>query len=401
MDRAKWFNIHSWVGFKFALLLSFVLVTGTFATVSHEIDWLTNAAKRVSPSTVEQLDWVAVYASALEQVPDKALLNLGAPVDPWFSVELTYYEHHKQLHRQFFHPTTGEHLGDGRWYNWQRFFRMSHRHLMVPTAIGISIVGLLGVLMLLSLITALVVYKRWWAGFLRMPRTHHRKVFWGDLHRLFGVWSLWFVLVIAVTGVWYLAELWGLRATYPERAEATSVVAQEQAVMPTAEAFSAMVAQIREIYPELQIQRVFFPRKAGHAVIFQGQADAILVRPRVNAVSFDPFTAAHLKTIKGEEMSAHVRISEAADPLHFGTFGGLISKLVYFVFGVILSGLAISGTYIYGMRVARINKSEPSQQKRIWRAAIAHMTWGKWISYLSITVCAVLTVLLFGGLVAA
>lgn len=55
MDRAKWLKVHSWVGFKVSILLCFVLITGTLAVLSHEIDWLTNPAMRISPSSVNEI----------------------------------------------------------------------------------------------------------------------------------------------------------------------------------------------------------------------------------------------------------------------------------------------------------------------------------------------------------
>ena len=116
-------------------------------------------------------------------------------------------------------------------------------------------------------------------------------------------------------------------------------------------------------------------------------------------LSFDPISGALLAKNKGEDLSIHARISEAADPLHFGTFAGLPSKLVYFVFGIVLSILAITGTYIYGMRIARVGKHEPKVRRKIWLAATRTMTWGKWFSLTAITICLVITVLLFGGFV--
>ncbi len=41
--KRVWLDLHRWVGLKLSILLSFVLITGTLATVSHEIDWLLDA----------------------------------------------------------------------------------------------------------------------------------------------------------------------------------------------------------------------------------------------------------------------------------------------------------------------------------------------------------------------
>ena len=354
---------------------------------------------RVDANTVDKLDWVAIYQQAIEQQPNKHLLHIKAPLDPWFAAEVAYFETENTNHRNFFHPTTGEYLGDGRWYNWQRFFRMSHRHLMVPTEIGVTIVGALGFLLLIALITSVVVYRKWWTGFFRMPRRSHRKLFWADVHRLAGVWSMWFIAVIAITGIWYFVEVWGLRATYPDRGKAISEHAAETKVLPSVAVFSQMMASAKTLYPELTVERVYFPQRNGDGVQLQGQAEAVLVRPRANMLSFDPISGEFLVKNQGQDLSLHARISEAADPLHFGTFAGLPSKLIYFIFGILLSTLAITGTYIYGMRIARVSKHDPKPRCQFWKAATQTMTWGKWFSILAIVVCFTITVLLFGGFI--
>ena len=412
MQRAIWFKVHSYVGFKLSILLSFILITGTLAVFSYELDWATNSAMRVSPESAHRMDWQRVYQQLYETRSDSAVQSLSAPRDPWFAAEAVHKTSSEKLQRLFFHPVSGEYQGTGRWYNWQRFFRMTHRHLMMPKTLGVSIVGLLGVLLMVSLVTSLVVYKNWWRGFWRIPRRSHRQLFWADMHRLMGVWSLWFMFIIAATGVWYLAENWGLNATYPKRPKATSEPAIAAAILPSPARFSKMLKLTAEHYPDLQIQRVNFPQKSGQAVVFQGDTSAVLVRHRVNAIAFDPVTGAMLSLIRGDDMSPHVRLSEAADPLHFGTFGGLPTRILYFLFGAILSVLAVSGTYLYGIRIAKSNKamraivlqkqplqktSQPGANRIIWQAATATMGWGKWLSLLGIAICAGLTLWQFLG----
>ena len=129
---------------------------------------------------------------------------------------------------------------------------------MVPTKVGVTIVGVLGFLLAIALITSLVVYRKWWTGFFRMPRRGHRKLFWADVHRLAGVWSIWFIAVIAITGIWYFAEVWGLRAQYPDRGKALSEQALDAKVLPSVAVFSEMMASAKTLYPELAVERVFF-----------------------------------------------------------------------------------------------------------------------------------------------
>ena len=41
----------------------------------------------------------------------------------------------------------------------------------------------------------------------KLPRLGHgSRIFWGDLHRLSGVWSIWFIATISITGTWFLIQ---------------------------------------------------------------------------------------------------------------------------------------------------------------------------------------------------
>jgi hypothetical protein len=146
-------------------------------------------------------------------------------------------------------------------------------------------------------------------------------------------------------------------------------------------------------------------------VAFQGQASAILVRNRANTIQFDPVSAEAVFKQDGSDFSLHTRVSEAADPLHFGVWGEvqgntakLLSKLLYFVFGVFLTGLCITGTYLYGLRVGRKGKSISSKSSpmknarltvkslpntpfRTWQAALQKVGWVAWFFTSAVITC--------------
>ncbi|MBP8111925.1 MAG: PepSY domain-containing protein, partial [Agitococcus sp.] len=49
-----------------------------------------------------------------------------------------------------------------------------------------------------------------------------------------------------------------------------------------------------------------------------------------------------------------------ADPLHYGTLGGIWTKIIWFIFGVILSGMSITGFMMWGLRNVRAIKKVES-----------------------------------------
>ncbi|WP_300381189.1 PepSY domain-containing protein [Henriciella sp.] len=79
----------------------------------------------------------------------------------------------------------------------------------------------------------------------------------------------------------------------------------------------------------------------------------------------------------GRDLSLHQRIGEAADPLHFGYFGGLVTKLIWFVFGVALTTLSITGSAIYALRIMRSRK----ERKTLGRGTVLALRapgWWAW-----------------------
>lgn len=407
LNRRLWYRWHSLSGLSLSILLCFICLTGTLAVVSHEIDWLFNSALRVKPESEEaKLNWAELYHQANQAYPDAEIRSITAPLDPWFAAEVLAVHPNGKRFRIYINPYSNKFTGTGRWMNWQRYLRQFHRRLMLPTTLGVTLVGSTALLLLISLFSGVVNYRQCWKGFFALPRKKSKRLYWGDTHRLLGVWSLAFILLISATGLWYLGEKWGLSAQYPEN---------EKQFMPadydtdrhkknTSKALQLLQQRVADIYPSLLVRQLQMPdfsteKLDSEAVLFRGQAEAMLVRDRANHVAFDLYTGEHLSTRKAHQLNAHVRISEAADPLHFGTFWGLKSKILWFVFGIALTALIITGTYIYCLRVAvkfkkaallsalpneaAVNKPGGMLLKLAWQG----MGAGAWVGGMLIMVC--------------
>ncbi|WP_054590624.1 PepSY domain-containing protein [Sphingopyxis macrogoltabida] len=118
-------------------------------------------------------------------------------------------------------------------------------------------------------------------------------------------------------------------------------------------AYPPAFAAAQAAYPGLDVRRVLLPGKESPELQPHGDYRAVLVRPRANAVWVDPATTKVLLTTDGRDMKLHQRIGEMADPLHFGDFGGYWTKVPWFLFGLLLTGLSLSGATIYSLRIAR------------------------------------------------
>lgn len=361
--KRLWHDVHSWVGLKLSIFMSFILITGTLAVLSSEMDWLTHASMRVEPRPAgERASWGDLYGAARAAYPHWRIGIVTEPIDPWFSVQAFGHAPDGRIRLIDIDPYTAQVRGDRAWLSFHRFFRNAHRHLMLPTKIGVPIVSVLSILLIVSMVSGLVIYRKFWRGLLTRPRSRDMRVLNGDLHRLIAVWCLWFIPIIALTGLFYLAESLGWRAPpFGQARPATASPAQL-----TAPAVDSMALRAEQVLPGLDIAVMLPPAQPGDPLVFQGYVDGTwLVRARASYVAFDPISGAVLSSHRSRNANLHQRISEAADPLHFGTFGGLPTKLVWFAFGAALSALSVTGVVIYGSRVARSCRRRAFAQEQV------------------------------------
>jgi uncharacterized iron-regulated membrane protein len=343
------FWLHSIFGLKLSLFLGFVCLTGTIATVSHEIEWLYKPELRATAVSGEP-DWGRMWDAARRAHPQAALGGIGSfdrSDAPYFAKSVSATDRGGEDFTIYVDPGTHRVTGHEYGRSFQDFMRALHYYLFAPGTIPMYVVTALGFVLVLALTTGLIAYKKFWRGFFRMPRWHRdRRTWFGDLHRLIGLWSLWFVALIGLTSVWYFVEHAGLDLNTPEPA----VTAPAMSRKVTGDQINVWAALAHEQMPGLAITAIYLPYEPGNPVIVQGQWRAWLVRERTNAVFLDPVTGSIVGKRIAHDMGVGERIVHTADPLHFGNFGGLAVKLIWVVFGLLLTAMAGSGAYIYVKR---------------------------------------------------
>lgn len=341
--------LHSLFGLKLSLFLGFVCLTGTIATVSHEIEWLYKPEVRAS-TVVGETQWGTMWDAAQGAHPDAMLTGIGTfdrSDSSYFAKAISAVDAQGRDFTIYADPGALRITGHEYGRSFQDFMRGLHYYLFAPGSIPMYVVTSLGFVLIASLVTGLIAYKKFWRGFLRMPRWHRDARTWiGDLHRLAGLWSLWFVALIGLTSIWYFVEHAGLDLQTPE-----PVVAQPVTNLGVnGRDIDRWVGQARSAMPGLAITAIYLPYEPGNPVIVQGKWQAWLVRERTNAVFIDPATDRIIGRRVAHDMGVGERIVHTADPLHFGTFGGLKTKLIWAAFGLLLTGMAASGAYIYAKR---------------------------------------------------
>jgi len=355
LANRTWFRIHSFTGVVTGLMLFVICWSGTFAVLAKEIDWLVTPAARAEVRG-EWQSWGAIMQAVEAAYPEARIRFLRAPLYRNAAAEVVVALPRQRPVRVYVDPYLGEVRGAHSYFNTQRFLRTFHMNLFLGN-IGYYVVMTFALTMLVSLGAALVFYRRWWRRFLHWPQRRGR-AFWSELHRTAGLWSIWFLLVIGVTGGWYLYEkLQSGPVHYVGPAPLGLVAPPTPSSDPASPSLplDEVMVNARSAWPALDVKTVAFGRfsDAEDTVYLDGQAGFPLVRDRANQMHLDPRTAEVLWQNSAGDLPVYWLWSNMADPLHFGDFGGLWSKAVWFVFGLVLSGLILTGTWLHAHRLAR------------------------------------------------
>ncbi|THF63386.1 PepSY-associated TM helix domain-containing protein [Pseudothauera rhizosphaerae] len=364
-----WFLAHSWLALPIWVFLFFVCLTGSIATVSQEIVWLADPKVRANPPSgdAQMLGYDEIVAVIAREHPDAAIQSISRPVKSMFAwtVRASYPDTRTVNH--YVNPYTGRIQGsepDG--FSFRQFIRGLHGWLLMPFDEGFNLawyaVSVLALPLLGSLITGLVVYKRFWRGFLhpRLRFDRGSRVFWGDLHRLAGIWSIPFILIMAVTGLWFLilAILTDTHTELPSTAPDLPVLVARDDIPVVAAGQPApriglnqAAALMRAHFPDVEPASLSLGSHAFSPITVRGQGAAWPLLSEFAQIN--PYTAKveHVRRIA--DRSGLELFTGSMRPLHTGDFAGLWLKLVYFVFGLLLTLMVASGLLIWTKRTVK------------------------------------------------
>lgn len=283
---------------------------------------------------------------------------------------------------QSFHIDGEGRLAGAEEIGWSNFLYGLHYTLNIPVAqglVGITIVGILGMLMLALAISGVIAHPRIFRDAFQLRARSGGGVALADWHNRLSVWTLPFGLAIALTGaviglgsvtayaaaaLFYNGDVEALYATvYGEEGKPNPA----KAPLPNvAKALRYMEAH----YPDVRLTYVAVhePGTAGQHVQIVGEHSRRLIFGEYYA--FD--AAGNFKGTAGLSDGDVGKQAAASNySLHFGNYGGLPVKLAYFLFGLALTAVSATATYIWLGKRRRRGIDEPRL-----RAAWHGVVWG-------------------------
>ena len=345
------FTLHSWAGIVTGLLLFIVCFSGAVVVFKHEIDLWANPSLAQLPRSDKPASLATVLAQLQARYPGATIETLALPD----AINPSYFPFVRERGapagtrtKVALRSDTGAMVGPVDSQLGQ-YLRMPHVFLFFGPR---WIVGFLVVAMLVLIATGIVIHRKILAELFTLRWGRSFRVVMSDLHKSAGIWGLGFHLLIAATGAWmglaplfeqgyqYLATPAAMASPKPARGAEGSEPAPMQSL-------DALYATAQQAVPGLQARYVSLRRwgtraaEAGFTGNLQGHL-ASTARVDIHAATgvpkkvHDPRTAGFWSLVNG-----------LMEPLHFGDFGGLALKWLYFFLGMTPAFLSISGTLIW------------------------------------------------------
>lgn len=357
LQKKNYFAIHSWIGVQLSIIFFIVCFSGTIAVFSHELDWVFNSEMRASPQK-ELASKNEILKQLKTDFPNQQITFWEKSREDYL-VDIVHLENENgAILYVFANPYTGKIQGSSSG-TIQRFFRDLHYNLFIPTDIGNYIVLLFGFLLLGSLISGLKFINNKRKHSINIGRKNNALAYTKNLHKTFAVWSIPFIILFSVTAIWYFTE----RANLFSIADYIDDKEIENISMSSIEGENFSYSLDYENAIEIAKSEIpnftfgSFVVSDDHKTLeVRGTSEATFARYRANRVVIDAKTKEVLFLQKATETNSLMTINNLVDPIHFGNFGGLITKAIWFIFGLLICYLAASGIWIYLKRISKNKK---------------------------------------------
>jgi uncharacterized iron-regulated membrane protein len=363
------FIAHRYIGLAVGVVFAIVGLTGSILVFQPEL--LTAQLIQKLPSiepTGDRLPIELLYDRASAYLKTKApntLIEGFSPSDyhvflPNEPIYVRYLDPADNLHGFFLNPYTGDVIGNDTYAAsslgvWEWLLEL-HINLLAGQA-GLYFVGLVGLLATMLAMTGMMLWPGWRKfinGFkIKWNRHIKRRNF--DLHKVVGIVTSVFLTMAAFTGFCWNFDPWTTSAihamTFSDPGMKDSSVASKplpgmENVDLLRQQFPKITPAIKAQYPSWELSNAYIDPKPKGVISAGGcllpNTDQVLV------FIFDKYDGTLIRKLGTATLGD--RILETFVPLHFGTFGGLPTRILYVFIGLAPLFLFLTGFLMWRYR---------------------------------------------------
>ena len=354
--RRALFQVHLWLGVIAGVYIFVVCATGAALVFRIDMQRALHPDLFTPSADGPPADPVAIMASVTRAYPSERLSGIDAPTTerPTY---LAYTSSGEDFRALLIDPVTATMLGEIPKASFVRTLQDLHFDLLGGRT-GRIINGTGAVVLTLMCVTGLVI---WWPGRTNWQRSlvvdfrrNWKRINW-DLHSATGFWTLAFVLMWAVTGL-YFAFPSAFRSTVNRISPISNVRIPQSSPRDGREPMSwrTLIDEAQRHAPGQHVARVVVPSSERAAFLVQFSP----VRPTplgadLDSVYLDQYSGVRLATSAAPVRTAGDLVMAWVAPLHVGNFGGLGVRLAWLVLGLAPPLLFVTGFTMWWTRVVR------------------------------------------------
>jgi uncharacterized iron-regulated membrane protein len=361
------FLSHRYIGLAVALILMIVGLTGSLLVFQSEFDSFAIAQQygKVIPQG-EKTPISSILSTVQAKYPNGKITGIITIPDDPYKVRVKLGNETKVA---IANPYTGEIMGE---YIQEKsliplLFKL-HYQLMAGD-LGETIVGITAFFLIVLSITGLLLWNGWkniWLGFKIKWNAHPIRVNF-DIHKVISMVSVIFLTAIAFTGLcWNFSDQTKpviYAATFtPLPAPLTSKITENKSDF----SIDLMLQKADEIFPTANTTFISLPQKPDAVVRIgkrqEGEIDHKFGDTRIYC---DRYSGEVLRIEDALKATTAENILNWFTPLHYGTFGGLPTRILYVFIGISPLVLFITGAKMFKMRT--LDKAKKKEVKDLER----------------------------------
>lgn len=343
---------HTWLGVIAGLLLFVVAFSGFPAMFAHQLENWQSPALNALPAA-QQVDFERLLSAGQASDFGQQRFFLVPETDHGYAMVARFGGDDsviRYVELEHYQPID---IGGSQVAH---IFEHLHTDLHLPKPFGRYLVGLAGMVMLLSIIAGIVIHTKWRQQFVMLRPKRSWRLLLTDQHKLLGLWTLPFSFILAFTGT--ILGLLGLISPILAVAKfdgdvpaATAAVLGPQAQLTqqagAAHNLNQLYRQALKQQPELDLSFIEIEGYGdqGGTVKFSGNHQHAL--SSLQSVTFRLSDGSLLHELNGAAQGPFQRIFSAVVPLHYVQFGDIALKVFYALATLALCALIISGNMIW------------------------------------------------------
>lgn len=355
--RSLVFQLHRYLGLVCGLILVIIGTTGSLLIFEPELEHqlierrIGAIVPQGNPINIDTV--VATVQAELSRATHLTLGNILVPQDATSPYQARLWDVNDHLVQLFIHPYTGQVMGlIPEDESWLHIALRLHYQLLAGNT-GMVVAGITGLLMFLLSVTGIVLWPGWrklTAGFnIKWDAHPKRRNF--DLHKVVGAIAAIFLAFTGFTGFCWNFYDWSSSIIYaitftPKPPTLVSKPLPGQAALST----SKSLELANTTFPNSITTFIGVPRKPDDVIRIGKRQAHESSRYGESEVLIDPYMGTILRVQDSKTLGFGDRILNAFVPLHYGTFWGRTSRILYVFVGLAPLLLFITGLVMWGYR---------------------------------------------------